>query len=133
MERDLEKTITEFRRKFFITLYRHGYNEYDLRPGAKDEIDAAISDICISMKARDYLKLKAPLYINRMAKLDKKEYELYKKMERDAVLELDDKDITALNAAAVSNKLLQLANGAVYTEERDVVEIHNKKLDVPRN
>lgn len=126
----LGKTITEFRRNYFITLYRHGYNEYELRPGAKDEIDKAISDICISMKARDYLKLKEPLFINRIAKLDKKEYELYKKMERDAVLELDEKDITALNAAAVSNKLLQLANGAVYTEEREVIPIHEQKLDV---
>lgn len=126
----LGKNITEFRRRYFTTLYRHGYNEYELRPGAKDEIDSAISDICISMKAKDYLKLKEPLYINRVAKLDKKEYELYKKMERDAVLELYDKDITALNAAAVSNKLLQLANGAVYTEDRDVVAIHEQKLEV---
>ena len=77
----LGKTITEFRRRYFITLYRHGYNEYELRPGAKDEIDEAISDICISMKAKDYLKLKEPLYINRIAKLSKKECELDKKME----------------------------------------------------
>jgi SNF2 family DNA or RNA helicase len=126
----LGKTITEFRRRYFITLYRHGYNEYELRDGAKDEIDAAIGDICISMKAKDYLKLKEPLYINRIAKLSKKEFELYKTMERDAVLEIDEEDITALNAAAVSNKLLQLANGAVYTEDRDVIRIHDKKLDV---
>ena len=126
----LGKNITEFRRRYFTTLYRHGYNDYELRPGAKDEIDAAISDICISMKARDYLKLKEPLYINRVAKLDKKEYELYKKMERDAVLEIDENDITALNAAAVSNKLLQMSNGAVYTEDREVIRIHDKKLDV---
>ena len=126
----LGKTITEFRRRYFITLYRHGYNEYELRPGAKDEIDKAISDICISMKAKDYLKLKEPLYISRIAKLDKKEYELYKKMERDAVLEIDENDITALNAAAVSNKLLQMSNGAVYTEDREVIRIHDKKLDV---
>lgn len=126
----LGKTITEFRRRYFITLYRHGYNEYELRPGAKDEIDEAISDICISMKAKDYLKLKEPLYINRIAKLSKKEFELYKKMERDAVLEIDENDITALNAAAVSNKLLQMSNGAVYTEDRDVIQIHDKKLEV---
>lgn len=126
----LGKTLTEFRRRYFITLYRHGYNEYELRPGAEDEIDVAIGDICISMKARDYLKLKEPLYINRIAKLSKKEAELYKKMERDAVLEIDEEDITAFNAAAVSNKLLQMSNGAVYTEDRDVISIHDKKLDV---
>ena len=126
----LGKTITEFRRRFFNTLYRHGYNEYELKEGAKEEIDEAIKDLCISMKAKDYLKMEEPIYINRVAKLNKKEYKLYKDMERDAVLELGDEDITALSAAAVSNKLLQLSNGAVYTDERKVIEIHNKKLEV---
>lgn len=126
----LGKTVTAFRQRYFNTLYRHGYNEYELREEAKEQIDEAIKDICISMKAKDYLTLKEPLYINRRAKLDKKEYKLYKDMERDAVLELEDEDITALSAAAVSNKLLQLANGAIYTEEKEVIEIHNKKLDV---
>lgn len=126
----LGKTITDYRRRYFNTLYRHGYNEYELRPGAKDKIDEVIKDLCISMKAKDYLKLKEPLYINRIAKLDEKEYKLYKDMERDAVLELADENITALSAAAVTNKLLQLANGAVYTDEQEVIEIHNKKLEV---
>jgi SNF2 family DNA or RNA helicase len=126
----LGKTLTEFRRRYFNTLYRHGYNEYELKAGSKDEIDNAIKDICISMKAKDHLKLKDPLIVNRIVKLDKKELDLYKQLERDAVLEIGDHDITALNAAAVTNKLLQLANGAVYTENRDVIEIHNKKLEV---
>ena len=126
----LGKTITEFRKRYFNTLYRQGYNEFELRPGGKEEIDAALMDLCISMKARDYLKLKEPLYINRMAKLDKKEYEQYKIMEKDAVLEIGTEGIIALSAAAVSNKLLQLANGAVYTENREVIKIHDKKLDV---
>lgn len=126
----LGKSLTEFRRRYFITLYRHGYNEYELRSGAKDEIDEAIKDICISMKARDYLKLEEPLYINRMAKLNKKEFELYKKMERDAIIEIDETDIAALNAAAVTTKLLQLSNGAIYTEDRDVIVIHEQKLEV---
>ncbi|WP_333638540.1 DEAD/DEAH box helicase [Tissierella praeacuta] len=126
----LGNTITEFRKRYFNTLYRPGYNDYELREGAKEEIDEALKDLCISMKAKDYLKLKEPLYINRIAKLDKKEFETYKKMERDAVLEYDAEDITALNAAAVSNKLLQLANGAVYTDTREVIRIHDKKLDI---
>lgn len=126
----LGKTITEFRKRYFNTLYRHGYNDYELREGAKEEIDEALRDICISMKAKDYLKMKEPLFINRIAKLDKKEYKLYKDMERDAVLEFENEDITALSAAAVSNKLLQLSNGAIYTDEREVIEIHNKKLDI---
>lgn len=126
----LGKTITEFRKRYFNTLYRHGYNDYELRPGAKEEIDEALKDLCISMKAKDYLKLKEPLYINRMAKLGKKEFETYKKMERDAVLEIGDEDITALSAAAVTNKLLQLANGAIYTDTKEVKTIHDKKLEV---
>jgi SNF2 family DNA or RNA helicase len=126
----LGKTITEFRRRYFNTLYRHGYNEYELREGAKEEIDEALKDLCISMKAKDYLNLEEPLYINRVAKLSEKEYKMYKTMERDAVLELEDEDITALNAAAVTNKLLQLANGAVYTEDRKVIKIHDKKIDI---
>lgn len=126
----LGKTLTEFRKKYFNTLYRHGYNEYELREDAKEEIDKAIGDICISMKARDYLDLKKPLVINRQAKLNKAEMIMYRQMEKDAVLEIEDKDITAFNAAAVTNKLLQLANGAVYTEDRDIIEIHNEKLEV---
>lgn len=126
----LGKTITEYRKRYFNTLYRHGYNEYELRDGAKEQIDESLKDLCISMKAKDYLKLKEPLYINRIARLDKKEYKLYKDMERDAVLELGDEDITALSAAAVTNKLLQLSNGAIYTDEKEVIEIHNKKLEV---
>lgn len=126
----LGKTLTEFRRRYFNTLYRHGYNEYELKEGAESEIDEALKDLCISMKAKDYLDLEEPLYINRIAKLDKKEQKLYKKMERDAVLEIGEEDITALNAAAVTNKLLQLANGAIYTDERDIIQIHNKKLDI---
>ena len=126
----LGKTISEYRRKYFNTLYRHGYNEYELKEGAKEQIDGILKDLCISMKAKDYLKLKEPLYINRIAKLDEKEYKLYKDMERDAVLELEDENITALSAAAVSNKLLQLANGAVYTNEKEIIHIHDKKLEV---
>ncbi len=126
----LGKTISEYRRKYFNTLYRHGYNEYELKEGAKEQIDGILKDLCISMKAKDYLKLKEPLYINRIAKLDEKEYKLYKDMERDAVLELEDENITALSAAAVSNKLLQLANGAIYTNEKEIIHIHDKKLEV---
>lgn len=126
----LGKNITEYRKRYFNTLYRHGYNDYELREGAKEEIDSAIKDLCISMKAKDYLNLEKPLYINRIAKLDKAEYQKYKTMERDAVLQFEDEDITALNAAAVTNKLLQLANGAIYTDEREIIQIHNKKMDV---
>lgn len=126
----LGKTITEYRRKYFYTITRPGYNEYKLRPGAKEEIDQLISDICISMKARDYLSQEEPLYIDRTVKLSDKEYKLYKTMERDAVLEFGEDDyISALNAATVTNKLLQLANGAIYDEAQNYRVIHDKKLE----
>lgn len=126
----LGKTITEYRRNYFYTFTRPGYNEYKLRPGAKEEIDQKISDICISMKARDYLSQEEPLYIDRTVKLSDKEYKLYKTMERDAVLEFGEDDyISALNAATVTNKLLQLANGAIYDEAQNYRVIHDKKLE----
>ena len=126
----LGKTITQFRTTYFNTLPRNGYSEYKLKDGAKEIIDSRIKDICISMKAKDYLNLKEPLYINRTAKLTASEYKTYKTMERDAVLELEDGDITALNAAAVTNKLLQLANGAAYADDRSIIKIHDGKLEV---
>jgi SNF2 family DNA or RNA helicase len=126
----LGKTITEYRWNYFDTLPRPGYNEYRLKPGAKEQIDRLISDICISMKARDYLNQEEPLYIDRIVKLSDKEYKLYKTMERDAVLEFGEDDyITALSAATVTNKLLQLANGAIYDEAKNYRVIHDKKLD----
>ncbi len=126
----LGKTITEYRRKYFYTITRPGYNEYKLRPGAKEEIDQLISDICISMKFQDYLQTEEPLYIDRPVKLSDQEYKLYKTMERDAVLEFGEDDyISALNAATVTNKLLQLANGAIYDEAQNYRVIHDKKLE----
>lgn len=126
----LGKTITQYRKDYFNLLPRHGYNEYELKKESKEEIDNKIKDICISMKAKDYLTLKEPLYINRKAKLTNKEFDTYKKLEKDAVLEFEEGDVTALSAAAVTNKLLQLANGAVYTDEREVKQIHDAKMDV---
>jgi len=125
----LEKTITAYRNKYFYTIARPGFNLYSLRPGAMEDINNQIKDICISMKAKDYLKLKEPLLINVPVVLDKKEMDKYRAMEKEALLEIGDKEITAINAAAVTNKLLQLANGAVYDEKKAVIEIHDKKLE----
>lgn len=126
----LGKTITEYRRKYFYTITRPGYNEYKLRPGAKEEIDQLISDICISMKFQDYLQTEEPLYIDRPVKLSDQEYKTYKTMERDAVLEFGEEEyINATSAAEVTNKLLQLANGAIYDQDKNYRVIHNKKLE----
>lgn len=127
----LGKNITAFRRRFFDTYNRGMYNDYVLKKGAKEEIDTLISDTCISMKAKDYLKnLKEPIVIDVKAKMNKEEFRIYKQMEKDALIQLDNEDITALSAATVSNKLLQLANGSIYDDEKNTHIIHSRKLEV---
>ena len=127
----LGKNITAFRRRFFDIYNRGMYNDYVLKKGAKEEIDILISDICISMKAKDYLKnLKEPIVIDVKAKMNKEEFKIYKQMEKDALIQLDNEDITALSAATVSNKLLQLANGSIYDDEKNTHIIHSRKLEV---
>lgn len=126
----LGKNITAFRNRYFTQLFKGSYMEYEIRPGAKEEIDAKLADLCISMKAEDYLKeLKEPIVIDHRVQMTDKEMAQYKDMERKAVLELDDEWITAATAAAVSNKLLQMANGAIYDEEGAFTALHDRKLD----
>lgn len=125
----LGKNITTFRRTYFDAFSRGMYTEYKLKPGAKEAIDDAIADICISMSAKDHLDLKDPMLMDVRVTMDGKEKKLYKTMERDAVLELGDDTIAALSAAVVSNKLLQLANGAIYDEDGKTHVVHGRKLD----
>lgn len=124
----LGKNITAYRRRFFNAYHRGQYTEYKLREGAKEEIDELISDICISMKAKDYLDLKEPIFIDEKVTLDKKECELYREMAKEAIININDEDIPALSAATVSNKLLQLANGAIYDEDKNYHLVHDKKM-----
>ena len=126
----LGKTITSYRQQYFYGIQRSGFQIFSIRPGSQEEVNDKIKDICISMKARDYLNLKEPLYINVPAVLNKAEAQKYKEMEKEAILELGNETITALSAAAVATKLLQIANGAVYTNEGTYVKIHDRKLDV---
>jgi len=126
----LGKTITSYRQQYFYGIQRSGFQIFSIRPGSQEEVNDKIKDICISMKARDYLNLKEPLYINVPAVLNKSEAQKYKEMEKEAILELGNETITALSAAAVATKLLQIANGAVYTNEGTYVKIHDRKLDV---
>lgn len=125
----LGKNITAFRRTYFDAISRGMYTEYKLKPGAKEAIDDAIVDICISMSAKDHLNLKDPILIDVRVTMDAKEKKLYKTMERDAVLELGNDTIAALSAAVVSNKLLQLANGVIYDEDGKAHIVHGRKLD----
>lgn len=125
----LGKTITQFRREFFDASYRPWGQEYKLKPGAAERINTKIADICISMKAKDHLNLKEPLVIDVPVQLTDKEREIYRTMERESIIEIADDVVVGGTAATVSNKLLQLANGAVYDENRNVIHVHDQKLD----
>lgn len=128
----LGRTLTEYRNRYFNPGRRNGYVVYDWVPkdGAEDEIYRRISDICISMKACDYLKLPERVDVVRTVKLDDEAQTAYTEMEKEAVLELGPNEIVdAGTAAVVSGKLLQIANGAVYDENGKPHIIHESKLD----
>ena len=103
---------------------------YDPRPGAEASIYARISDITISMKALDYLKMPACIHVNHTATLTGPERKLYDQLKRDLILPLDGGDIDAANAASLSNKLLQMSSGAVYDENGSTRVIHQRKLEL---
>lgn len=103
---------------------------YTLRPGAEEAIYEKISDITISMKALDHLKM-PELILNRYpVYMDENEEALYESLKKDMIIEYkEDDDVTAANAAALSGKLCQMANGAVYSDNKETVHIHDRKLD----
>ena len=124
----LSPSFYSFRNSYFEGDYM-GFN-YKPRNFTQKEITEKISDICISMKADDYLQLPECTDNIIPVVLDKKAERSYRQMEKDAVLEIENADdIDATSAAALSTKLLQLANGAVYDESRNYHEIHNCKIE----
>ena len=127
----LGKTITGYRQRFFLPGKTNGHIVYSYEPkeGAEAAIQKRISDICISMKAEDYLKMPERIINDVPVRLDEKEKAEYEEMEKTRILNLEDNQITALTAAAVYNKLLQMANGRLYTDNDGVVKIHERKLD----
>lgn len=128
----LGKTLTEFKNRYFTPGRRNGYVIYEWipRPGAEEEIYRLISDICVSMEAKDHLDLPELVTTSRVVPLSQEAREQYEQMEREAVLELPEDVIDAGSAAAVNGKLLQIAGGAVYDEDHNVHELHSAKLDV---
>ncbi|MDU7244772.1 MAG: DEAD/DEAH box helicase [Clostridiales bacterium] len=127
----LGKTITIFRDQFCIGKRWPSMpvTLYEIRPGAEPEIDKQISDICISMSAADYLDMPDRTYIELPVTLPAQALAKYKEMAREAVTELGGEAITAANAAVLSGKLLQLANGFAYQEDGSVKHLHDVKLD----
>lgn len=124
----------------FIGQYRNTYFKpdkvngsivysYKLLPGAEDAIYEKISDITISMKAADHLKMPELVNTKYMVHLSEKEKKKYEDMKAELVLELPEGEITAANAASLSGKLSQMANGAVYADDESILPIHDRKLD----
>ena len=103
---------------------------YVPRPGAEEQIYARISDITISMKALDYLDMPDCITVNHDVEMSVSERKLYDQLRTDLIIPTEDGDIDAANAASLSNKLLQMANGAVYDENHEARFIHNRKLEM---
>lgn len=126
----LGKRITHFRAKY-CECETHGghFTTYSMKTGAEEAIRSAISDICISMKAVDYLTLPDCITVDVPVYLDAKSKKQYKDFERNMLLQVDENTLDAGTAAVLSGKLMQFANGAVYDDDKNVVEIHSGKLD----
>lgn len=128
----LGKTITKYRSTYFTPGRSNGYvvYNYNLQGGAEQAIRNKIGDICISMQAQDYLHM--PMLTSNVIRLSMPDdiQDAYDKFEKDSIMKLvnNEVEITALNAAGLSNKLLQFANGAIYDEDKNVYPIHDIKL-----
>lgn len=127
----LGKRFGGFRERYFNTGARHNGVVYNYTPkkGSRDSILSAISDICVSMKSEDYLSLPDITEHDIPVVLSDRAAKAYRELEREMVLALPDDEISVAGAAALSNKLLQLGNGALYDENRRVHEIHRCKID----
>lgn len=131
MGKRLGRFITHYRDEFFRPDKRNGQVIFSYKPkdGAEDEIYKRISDITISMKAAEHLKMPDCVMNTVSVNLSEKEMKMYKALKTDLVLSVGNREIDAVNAGALSNKLSQMANGAVYDENKTYIEIHSRKLN----
>lgn len=131
MGQRLGRFITRYRESFFRPDRTNGMQVYSWKPlpGAEEEIYSRIGDITISMKSVDFLKMPECLMNRVPVCMDFLEKDLYDELKQDLVIQLKDTQIDAKNAAALSGKLCQMANGAVYAEDGSTVRIHERKLD----
>lgn len=127
----LGRLIGQYRNTYFQPDKRNGMVIYSYKPlpNAEQQIYDKISDITISMKAADHLKMPELISSEYMVQLSEKEKEKYDQLKKDLILATEDNEVTAANAASLSNKLSQMANGAVYSDDESVMEIHDRKLD----
>lgn len=127
----LGRYITHYRNTYFVPDKRNGVVIYSYKPqdDAEERIYQAIGDITISMKSYDHLQMPELIMNEVLVEMDKTDIQRYQKFKKEMVLTLEEKEIDAINAASLSNKLLQMANGSVYDEDKASHTIHDKKLD----
>lgn len=127
----LGRFIGSFREAYLRPDRRNGMVIYSYKPqpGAEEAIYRKISDITISMKAMDHLAMPELVMIKQEVEMSQSEMDRYKALKRTLVLDLDGDEITAANAASLSGKLCQMASGAIYTEDKSWIAIHERKLD----
>ena len=127
----LGRFITQYRTAYFKPDKRNGQIIYTYKPipGAEDAIYGRIADITISMRASDHLKMPELVSTQYEVEMSEKEGRKYDELKKELVLQLPGHEVTAANAASLTGKLLQMANGAVYADDGSVSTIHDKKLD----
>ena len=127
----LGRFISQYRLDYFVPDQMNGpvVYSYRLRPGADRRIYSRISDITISMKGTDHLKMPELVNSEYMVYMDEDERRKYEQMKKNLVLSLPGGEVTAANAASLSGKLTQMANGAVYSDTGGIENIHDRKLD----
>ena len=127
----LGRFIGQYRTAYFSPDKRNGQIVYSYKPlpNAEQQIYDKISDITISMKSTDHLKMPELISTQLAVELSEAEKKKYEELKKDLILQLPDGEITAANAASLTGKLSQMANGAVYSDDESVLEIHQRKLD----
>ena len=127
----LGRFITHYRNNYFIPDKRNGEIIYSYKPMpyAEDAIYRRISDITISMKSTDHLQMPELITSQYEVQLSEGETQRYEELKADFILELPEGEITAANAASLTGKLSQLANGAIYDDDGNIIEFHDRKLD----
>lgn len=131
MGQRLGRFITKYRADYFQPDKRNGQIVYSYKPlpYAEDAIYRQISDITISMKAADHLQMPELVSSEYAVQLSDEEQRHYDELKQELVLTLGDGEITAANAASLSGKLSQMANGAIYDDNGEVIQLHDRKLD----
>ena len=127
----LGRYISQYRNLYFKPDKRNGMVVYSYKPlpGAEEAIYHQISDITVSMKATDYLEMPELVSVAKEVRLSETEKKRYDELKKSLVLELPGGEVTSANAASLTLKLSQMANGAIYTDDKNVVNIHDRKLE----